>query len=78
MPIYEPGLAEEVKRSRGKNLFFTSEVDKSLKEADMVFISVNTPIKEKGIGAFGQACDLRWLRLLLGKLLRTVLDQLSL
>ena len=60
LPFYEPGLAVIVKRSRGKNLFFTSEVDKSLKEADMVFISVNTPIKEKGIGA-GQACDLRWV-----------------
>ena len=60
LPIYEPGLAEIVKRSRGKNLFFTTDVDQSLKKADIVFISVNTPIKETGIGA-GQACDLRWV-----------------
>ena len=60
LPIYEPGLAEIVKRSRGKNLFFTTDVDQSLKKADIVFISVNTPIKETGVGA-GQACDLRWV-----------------
>ncbi len=60
LPIYEPGLSEIIRRARGKNLFFSSDVDKSLKNADMVFISVNTPIKKKGIGA-GQACDLRWV-----------------
>jgi hypothetical protein len=60
LPIYEPGLSEIIGRARGKNLFFTSDVDESLKNADMVFISVNTPIKKKGIGA-GQACDLRWV-----------------
>ena len=60
LPIYEPGLSEIIGRARGKNLFFTSDVEKSLKNADMVFISVNTPIKKKGIGA-GQACDLRWV-----------------
>ncbi len=60
LPIYEPGLSEIIGRARGKNLFFTSDVEESLKIADMVFISVNTPIKKKGIGA-GQACDLRWV-----------------
>ena len=60
LPIYEPGLSEIIGRVRGKNLFFTSDVEESLKNADMVFISVNTPIKKKGIGA-GQACDLRWV-----------------
>ena len=60
LPIYEPGLSEIIGRARGKNLFFTSDIDESLKNADMVFISVNTPIKKKGIGA-GQACDLRWV-----------------
>ena len=74
LPIYEPGLSEIVKRSRGKNLFFTTDVDGSLKKADMVFISVNTPIKQKGIGA-GQACDLRWVESSARKLLRIALGK---
>ena len=60
LPIYEPGLDEVVKRCRGKNLFFTNEVEKNIANADMIFISVNTPTKTSGIGA-GQASDLRWV-----------------
>ena len=41
LPIFEPGLYEVVKESRGRNLFFTTEVEKSIEEADMVFLSVN-------------------------------------
>ncbi len=60
LPIYEPGLVEVVKRSRNRNLFFGTNVDDSIENADMVFISVNTPIKSSGLGAF-QASDLRWV-----------------
>ena len=48
LPIYEPGLAEVVKEARGRNLFFSTEVDKGIDEADMIFISVNTPTKTYG------------------------------
>lgn len=57
LPIYEPQLDDIVKKSRGRNLFFTTEVDKSIQEADMIFVSVNTPTKKAGMGA-GFAADL--------------------
>ena len=60
LPIFEPGLAEIVQRCRGKNLYFSNLVEEKIKEADMVFISVNTPTKKKGIGA-GKASDLKWV-----------------
>ncbi|MEM1223695.1 MAG: UDP-glucose 6-dehydrogenase [Verrucomicrobiota bacterium] len=60
LPVYEPGLDEIVKASRGKNLFFTTEVDEKIREADMIFISVNTPTKTYGVGA-GRAADLRFI-----------------
>ena len=60
LPVYEPGLAEIIKKCRGVNLHFCSDIGKAISEADMVFISVNTPTKKKGIGA-GQASDLRWI-----------------
>ena len=60
LPVYEPGLREIVNNVRNKNLFFTSDIKSSIKKADMIFISVNTPIKTKGIGA-GQASDLNWV-----------------
>ena len=47
LPVYEPGLKEIIKRNRNKNLFFSCEIAKTIKEADMVFISVNTPTKKK-------------------------------
>ena len=62
LPIYEPGLGEIVKRCRGKNLHFSTDIDNSIANADMIFLSVNTPTKEKGIGA-GQASDLRWIEI---------------
>lgn len=60
LPVYEPGLSAVVARSRGQNLRFSTEVDDAIANADMVFLSVNTPTKTKGIGA-GQASDLRWI-----------------
>ena len=60
LPVYEPGLDAVVGRARGRNLHFSTAVEASIAEADMVFISVNTPTKTKGLGA-GQASDLRWV-----------------
>lgn len=60
LPVYEPGLADVVARCRGRNLHFTTEVDGVIADADMVFLSVNTPTKTRGLGA-GQASDLRWI-----------------
>ena len=60
LPVYEPGLDAVVARARGRNLHFSTAVEESIASADMVFISVNTPTKTKGLGA-GQASDLRWV-----------------
>jgi len=60
LPIYEPGLADVVKACRGKNLFFSTDVRKSIQEADIIFASVNTPTKTQGVGA-GRAADLRFI-----------------
>ncbi|MEG9327962.1 nucleotide sugar dehydrogenase [Salinimicrobium catena] len=62
IPIYEPGLAEIVKEVRGRNLFFSTDVEKAIDESDMIFISVNTPTKTYGIGK-GMAADLKWIEL---------------
>ena len=62
LPIFEPGLSEIINRVRGKNLFFSNEIEKSIRTSDMIFISVNTPIKEIGIGA-GETSDLRFVEL---------------
>jgi UDPglucose 6-dehydrogenase len=59
LPIYEPGLLDVVKKARGKNLFFSTEIDKSIREADIIFVSVNTPTKTFGEGA-GKAADLQY------------------
>ena len=60
LPIFEPGLKEVVERCRNENLFFSTDIKKSISEADMIFISVNTPTKNKGLGA-GYASDLKWV-----------------
>lgn len=59
LPIYEPGLEAVVKECRGRNLFFSTEVEKHVAEADIVFVSVNTPTKTHGLGA-GKAADLTY------------------
>jgi len=59
LPIYEPGLKEVVLKSRGKNLFFSTQVDQSIAAADIIFVSVNTPTKTFGRGA-GKAADLQY------------------
>ena len=62
IPIYEPGLSEIVAEARGRNLFFSTEVDKAIDEAQMIFISVNTPTKTYGKGK-GMAADLKYIEL---------------
>ena len=60
LPIYEPGLLAVVQKSRGKNLFFSTDIEKSIDEADIIFVSVNTPTKTFGEGA-GKASDLQYI-----------------
>ena len=60
LPVYEPGLEEKIDKCRGKNLHFSCDIEEKIKIADVVFISVNTPTKDKGIGA-GKASDLKWV-----------------
>lgn len=60
LPIYEPGLDQVVKECRGKNLFFSTDVETAIQEADLIFISVNTPTKTCGNGK-GRAADLKYV-----------------
>jgi UDPglucose 6-dehydrogenase len=60
LPVYEPGLAEVVKEARGRNLFFSDNVDGNIEKAEMIFMAVNTPTKTEGEGA-GMAADLRYV-----------------
>lgn len=62
IPIYEPGLSQVVAEARGRNLFFSTDVDAAIDKADMIFISVNTPTKTYGIGK-GMAADLKFIEL---------------
>lgn len=62
LPIYEPGLAEVVKVARGRNLFFSTDVESAIEAAEMIFISVNTPTKTYGLGK-GKAADLKYIEL---------------
>ena len=62
LPVYEPGLDQVVAEARGRNLFFSTDVEKAIDEADMIFISVNTPTKTYGKGK-GQAADLKFIEL---------------
>ncbi|KAH7652383.1 UDP-glucose 6-dehydrogenase eukaryotic type protein [Dioscorea alata] len=59
LPIYEPGLEDVVKKCRGVNLFFSTDTEKHISEADIIFVSVNTPTKTRGIGA-GKAANLTY------------------
>jgi len=59
LPIYEPGLDKIVKATKGRNLFFSAEIERGIKEAEIIFVSVNTPVKTFGAGA-GMAADLQY------------------
>ena len=60
IPVFEPGLSDIIKKVRGKNLFFSNNIDNAISSADIIFICVNTPTKAKGLGA-GRASDLKWV-----------------
>ena len=62
LPIFEPGLDKVIDETRGKNLFFSTEVEKNIDKSEMIFISVNTPTKTFGDGK-GMAADLRYVEL---------------
>ena len=62
LPVFEPGLEEVVKEARGRNLFFSTNIDQAIDEADMIFISVNTPTKTYGKGK-GMTADLKYIEL---------------
>lgn len=60
LPIYEPGLVEVVRQARGRNLFFSTDVIGAIQAADIIFVAVNTPTKNYGVGS-GRAADLRFI-----------------
>lgn len=60
LPIYEPGLDEIVRQTRGRNLHFSTDVHGAIRAADIIFVAVNTPTKTYGVGA-GRAADLRFI-----------------
>jgi len=62
LPVFEPGLDDVVQKARGKNLFFSTDIDTAIREAKIIFISVNTPTKMYGVGA-GKASDLQYVEL---------------
>ncbi|MDX9845999.1 MAG: nucleotide sugar dehydrogenase [Tenuifilaceae bacterium] len=62
LPIFEPGLKEVVAEARGRNLFFSTDIEKGIRDAQMIFISVNTPTKTYGKGK-GMAADLKYVEL---------------
>ena len=62
LPVYEPGLSEVVKEARGRNLFFSTDIEKAIDESEMIFVAVNTPTKTYGEGK-GQAADLKYVEL---------------
>ena len=59
LPIYEPGLLDVIRKVRGKNLFFSTDISGAIREAEIIFVSVNTPTKTFGDGA-GKAADLQY------------------
>ena len=73
IPVYEPGLGAIVAQSRGKNLFFSTEVDQAIADAQLIFISVNTPTKTYGSGK-GMAADLKYIELCARQIARVSKD----
>ena len=63
IPIYEPGLDELVKKSRGRNLFFSTEIEKGIEDSEIIFVSVNTPTKTFGHGAGMAAAKIGEIRM---------------
>ena len=52
IPIYEPGLSElVVKNLKNKRLSFSTNLQKSVRDSDIIFICVGTPTKKNGSSA---------------------------
>lgn len=62
LPVYEPGLDKVVRKARGRNLFFSTDIEGAIRNGDIIFISVNTPTKTYGLGS-GMAADLKYVEL---------------
>ena len=60
IPVFEPGLAEIIEKTRNKNLFFSVNIDQAIEDSEMIFMAVNTPTKTSGLGA-GMASDLKYV-----------------
>ncbi|KAG1698555.1 UDP-glucose 6-dehydrogenase [Nymphon striatum] len=60
LPVFEPQLPDVVEKCLNRNLFFTTDVTGAIKQADLIFISVNTPTKTFGFGK-GKAPDLTFI-----------------
>ncbi len=73
LPIFEPGLLEVVQAARGRNLFFTTDIPGAIREAEIIFVSVNTPTKTFGEGA-GRAADLQYWEKVAREILRESKD----
>ncbi len=73
LPIFEPGLKEVVAEARGRNLFFSNDIEKAIDEAEMIFMSVNTPTKDYGKGK-GMAADLKYIELSARKIAEVAKD----
>jgi UDPglucose 6-dehydrogenase len=73
LPVYEPGLDKIVAETRGKNLFFSADIDSAVRQAEMIFISVNTPTKTYGVGK-GMASDLKYVELCARQIAATATD----
>ncbi|MBN2243814.1 MAG: UDP-glucose 6-dehydrogenase [Acidobacteria bacterium] len=69
LPIYEPGLLEVVQAARGRNLFFSTDINAAIRESEIIFVSVNTPTKTFGEGA-GKAADLQYWEKVAREILR--------
>ncbi|HEY3756480.1 MAG TPA: UDP-glucose 6-dehydrogenase [Opitutaceae bacterium] len=72
LPVYEPGLDEIVQKTRGRNLFFSTDVRAAIRASDIIFVAVNTPTKTYGVGA-GRAADLRYIEIVA----RTIAEEAS-
>ena len=70
LPVYEPGLSEIINKVRDRNLFFSEDIDSAIDNSEMIFMAVNTPTKQKGIGA-GMAADLQYVEASARKIAKT-------
>ena len=61
LPVYEPHLDEVVSECRNRNLFFSTDKEKAVRKAQLIFICVGTPTKTSGFEGRGRAPDLKYI-----------------